>query len=171
MIQYHFTPGLKILFIGINPHPGSHRRGVPFSNNKMFWYLLHEAGLLKEGRDELRNDAQLKELYTKRFGPKYHYGLVNMVDRPSRTITELKKGEEIVGRARLQTIIAQYHPRVVCFVGKQPYRLFIGQSKVEYGWQASIGGSKIYMMHTPLHGPAAVRISELKEVGRAAGVL
>ena len=43
MIRYRYK-NAKILFVGINPHPGSFRRGVPFSNNKMFWYLLSDAG-------------------------------------------------------------------------------------------------------------------------------
>ncbi len=41
MIRYKLSTGVKILFIGINPHYGSFRRRVPFSNNKMFWYLLN----------------------------------------------------------------------------------------------------------------------------------
>jgi TDG/mug DNA glycosylase family protein len=36
MIAYKTSKNAKILFVGINPHPGSYRRGVPFSNNKMF---------------------------------------------------------------------------------------------------------------------------------------
>ena len=48
MIAYETSKDAKVLFVGINPHPGSYRRGVPFSNNKMFWYLLNRAGLLEE---------------------------------------------------------------------------------------------------------------------------
>lgn len=40
MIAYKLSKNARILFVGINPHPGSFRRGVPFSNNKMFWYRL-----------------------------------------------------------------------------------------------------------------------------------
>jgi TDG/mug DNA glycosylase family protein len=54
--QYHNS---KLLFIGINPHEGSYRRAVPFSNNKMFWYLLNQAGLIKEKVEDLRNDEKL----------------------------------------------------------------------------------------------------------------
>ena len=41
MIEYRFARNLRILFVGINPHPGSDARGVPFSNNKTFWYLVN----------------------------------------------------------------------------------------------------------------------------------
>ena len=63
MIHYQIGYGLKILFVGINPHPGSYKRGVPFSNNKMFWYLLHDAGLIIEPREFLKDDVKLKKLY------------------------------------------------------------------------------------------------------------
>ena len=46
----------KSMFVGINPHPGSYRRGVPFSNNKMFWYLLNRSGLLKEAEGEIGDE-------------------------------------------------------------------------------------------------------------------
>ena len=60
MIAYKISKNARILFVGINPHPGSYRRGVPFSNNKMFWYLLNRAGLLQEAESDLKNDQLLK---------------------------------------------------------------------------------------------------------------
>ncbi len=55
MIRYTYRNS-KILFVGINPHPGSFNRGVPLSNNKLCWYLLLEAGVTDEKRDQLRDD-------------------------------------------------------------------------------------------------------------------
>jgi TDG/mug DNA glycosylase family protein len=71
MIEYKVARSLRILFVGINPHPGSYRRGVPFSNNKTFWYLLNRSGLLNEDEAILRTDRGLKEMYDERFLPKY----------------------------------------------------------------------------------------------------
>ena len=164
MIQYQIGYGLRILFIGINPHPGSYRRGVPFSNNKMFWYLLHDAGLLVESRVLLKNDIFLKKLYLHDFKRHYHFGLLNMLDRPTRTSTEFKKIEALPGRKRLLAAIKKYKPLIVCFVGKITYKMFIGSSNFSYGWQPDIASSKMYVMHTPLHGPASVRIKELQEI-------
>jgi TDG/mug DNA glycosylase family protein len=81
----------RILFVGINPHPGSYRRGVPFSNNKMFWYLLNRVGLLQETESDLKNDQLLKLIYDKKFLPAYGLNFVNLVDRPTIDVTELKK--------------------------------------------------------------------------------
>lgn len=163
MIQYQSTNPL-ILFIGINPHPGSFKRGVPFSNNKLFWYLLSDAGLIQESRDELRDDASLLSMYKNKFNKVYQFGLVNIIDRPSRNISYLKKGEEKPGNRRLLCIIQEQRPTVVCFVGKITYQKFYGMQKVEYGWQSTIEESEIYVMHTPLRGKAEVRVVELKEV-------
>jgi len=164
MIKDQIGYGLKILFIGMNPHPGSDRRGVPFSNNKMFWYLLHEAGLLQESRDILRDDEKLLHLYLHEFKSKYRFGLINIVDRPSRTATEIKKEEAIPGRRRILAAIKKYKPKIVCFVGKITYSLFIDSSQFAYGWQDDIDHSKIYVSHAPHRGLASIRIKEFKEI-------
>ena len=100
MIAYKISKNARILFVGINPHPGSYRRGVPFSNNKMFWYLLNRVGLLQEAESDLKNDRLLKRIYDKKFLPEYGLNFVNLVDRPTIDVTELKKGEEQVGVRR-----------------------------------------------------------------------
>ena len=89
MILYRYKKP-KILFVGINPHFGSFRRGVPFSNNKLFWYLLSEAGLIKEKRDELRDDKTLGQIYREKFNAVYGLGFVNIIDRPTRDITGIE---------------------------------------------------------------------------------
>ncbi len=164
MIKYQVGYGLKILFVGVNPHPGSDRRGIPFSNNKMFWYLLHDAGLIKESRDLLKDDEQLKKLYMHSFKSKYRFGISNMVSRPSRTANELKRVEAIPGRKNLHAEIKKYKPKVVCFVGKITYSLFIDSNDFTFGWQPDIESSKIYVMHSPNHGYAKIRIKELQEI-------
>jgi double-stranded uracil-DNA glycosylase len=168
MIRFKLSHGMKILFVGINPHPGSYRRGVPFSNNKMFWYLLHDAGLLPETRQDLRDDKKLKEVYNNRFNRIYQLGLINLIDRPTKTVSELRRSESIHGRKRLFAAIRRYHPHIVCFVGKTPYQFFSELSQCTYGWQPKIASSKIYVMHAPHHGPAIIRIHELQELSAAA---
>ena len=92
-IPYYYESA-SLLFVGINPHPGSHRRRVPFSNNKSFWYHLSQAGLIDASREQLRDDTFLQELYRTRFESEFGLGLVNMIDRPSVSIADLKPGEE-----------------------------------------------------------------------------
>lgn len=163
MIRYQYKTA-HILFIGINPHPGSFKRSVPFSNNKLFWYLLSDAGLIQESRSELKHDAFLKDFYRNKFNKVYKYGLVNLIERPTHNITFLKKGEEIQGQKKINHIIKKQKPSVVCFVGKITYQKFSSVLSIDFGWQKKIFESDIYVMHAPLRGKAEIRVSELKAV-------
>jgi len=167
MIEYKFGRKMSILFVGTNPHPGSYRRGVPFSNNKTFWYLLNRAGLLHEDESDMRKDSSLKEMCDRRFLPRYRLGFINLVDRPTTQVTELKKGEERPGVERALKTIVTYKPRVVCFIGKITYIIFRGSRDCDFGWQEDIGDSRVYVMHFPIRGPASIRIEELQEMKAA----
>lgn len=168
MILYKISKNAKILFVGINPHPGSDRRGVPFSNNKMFWYLLNRAGLLEEVESDLKSDEMLKHIYDKKFISKYALNFVNLVDRPTVDVSKLIKGEEQAGVSRALKIIRTHKPKVVCFIGKVTFNKFQGSRECDYGWQENIEHSRVYLMHFPIRGLASVRVRELREIKRAA---
>ncbi len=161
MIKYYLPKHAKILFIGINPHHGSFRRGVPFSNNKTFWYLLNQSGIINEKLEDLRDDAKLKEIYSRKFSSVYRLGLINVISRPSRNVSELKKGEEAAGKKRILSAIKESKPFVVCFVGKVTFQKFSGEKEVNFGWQKEIFGSKVFVMHFPIRGAASIRLKDL----------
>jgi double-stranded uracil-DNA glycosylase len=133
----------------------------------MFWYLLSDAGILKEKRNELRDDEALKRIYKERFNDIYGLGFVNIINRPTRDITGLKKCEELPGRRRISRIIKMENPPVVCFIGKVAYEKYIGSKEFSFGWQAPINKSRIFVMHFPLRGEAIVRTRELRDVVQA----
>ena len=133
----------------------------------MFWYLLSDAGILKEKRDELRNDEDLRRIYNEKFNVIYRLGFVNIINRPTRDITALKKGEELPGCRRISRIIKTEHPPVVCFIGKVAYEKYIGSKDFSFGWQEPINKSRIFVMHFPLRGQAIVRTRELRDVVQA----
>ncbi len=160
----YFFETASLLFVGINPHPGSARRGVPFSNNKSFWYHLSEAWLIDASRELLKEDAFLQDLYQHRFEKEFWLWLVNIVDRASISISELKSWEEEEWRKRLTNIITNYQPAIVCFVGKSPYEKYTGKNTLEYGRQEKIWNSEIYLKHDPLRWYTSIRIDELKEI-------
>jgi TDG/mug DNA glycosylase family protein len=163
MIRYIYNEA-RLLFVGINPHPGSFSRGVPFSNNKLFWYLLSEAGLIKERRDELRDDKTLGQIYREKFNAVYGLGFVNIIDRPTRDITEIEKHEELPGRKKILRIIKTEMPKIVCFIGKVAYERYTGLKQFSFGWQKNMGTSKVFVMHFPLRGKAIIRVRELRKV-------
>jgi len=164
MIKYRISSGMNILFVGINPHCGSFKRGVPFSNNKMFWYLLRKAGIIDENPGDLKNDAKLKEIYSKKFNPVYKLGFINIINRPTQDISQLKKGEENEGRRKILRIIRVYRPKVVCFIGKITYERFSNSKEFDFGWQNDLYNSRVYVMHFPIRGRASIRVRELKEL-------
>ncbi len=161
MINYIYKNS-ELLFVGVNPHPGSHRRGVPFSNNKMFWYLLARAKLITEDENNLRDDEKLKQFYLTKFNRIHKLGIINLIERPTPGIAALKKGEEIEGRGRITKIIKVHKPKLVCFIGKSTYQKYSGLKDADFGWQADIALAKVFVMHAPLRGLASVRIEELK---------
>ena len=94
-------------------------------------------------------------------------GFVNIINRPARDITELKKGEELPGRRRISRIIKTENPPVVCFIGRVSYEKYIGSKDFSFGWQEPINHSRIFVMHFPLRGQAIVRTRELRKVAQA----
>lgn len=164
MITYALSKNAKILFVGINPHYGSYRRGVPFSNNKMFWYLLNRSGVIREDIEELRKDESLKRIYRNKFVRIYGLNFTNIITRPSRDVSQLKRGEEHRGRRRILHAISGNKPKVVCFIGKIAYSKFLGSVDFEFGWQKNIYDSRVYVMHFPIRGKASVRVKELREI-------
>ena len=167
MIVYKYSKDMRILFVGINPHHGSYRRGIPFSNNKMFWSLLSRSGIIHENEKDLKVDTTLKQIYNQKFNQVYKLGFVNLIDRPTYDISELKKGEENRGRKRVLSIVKKYDPPIVCFIGKVSFEKFSQSKDFDFGWRKeNIYKSKIFIMHFPIRGRAKVRIDELKEMNR-----
>lgn len=168
MIKYAISKNARIMFIGINPHHGSYNRGIPFSNNKMFWYLLNRSGIINEPEAALRQDDNLRYVYKNKFIKNYKLNFTNIITRPSRSIAELRPGEEVAGRKRILNLISRFTPNVVCFIGKVTYEKFLGHAGFDFGWQNDIFNSKAYLMHFPIRGRADIRVRELKEVAKVA---
>lgn len=155
---------MQILFVGINPSPGTYNIGVPFSSNKTFWYLLNKSGLINEKNVDLKNNIKLKQIYNTKFTTTYKFGLINIINRPTPNVSSLVKGEESTGRRKILKIIKRCNPKVVCFIGKITYETFSHERKFDYGWQKDIYDSKSYVMHYPLHGKMSVRVLDLKKI-------
>ena len=65
---------------------------------------------LRKERDQLRDDEALRRIYKEKFNIIYGLGFVNIINRPTRDITALKKGEELPGRRRISRIIKTENP-------------------------------------------------------------
>jgi TDG/mug DNA glycosylase family protein len=102
------TPGLEILFVGINPGLKSARLGHYYAGpGNLFWRCLHESGLIPV-RLAPQQDRRLLE-----FG----IGITDCVARPSRSAAEVTPNEFRTGAPLLAAKVAQFRPRIVCFNG------------------------------------------------------
>jgi TDG/mug DNA glycosylase family protein len=106
-------PGLRVLFVGINPGIRSAAVGHHFAGfSNRFWRLLHDSGLVPRPLG-WKDDRRL---------PEWGFGITNLVPRPTRGIEELRPREYLAGRRALFAKVRRYRPRVVALVGITIYR-------------------------------------------------
>ncbi|MFI5224418.1 MAG: mismatch-specific DNA-glycosylase, partial [Nitrospirales bacterium] len=104
----HIRPGVRILFVGINPGLRSAATGHHFAgHSNRFWKLLFESKLASEPLTH-QDDWRL---------PDWGLGLTNIIQRPSAGIDVLKPREYIAGRKRLIATVKHYRPHVVALLG------------------------------------------------------
>src|SRR5207249_5167786 len=101
------APGLKILFVGINPGLYSAAIGHHFGRpGNRFWPALHRSGFTDRQLDP-REDRSLTAL---------GIGITNLVPRTTAVATELDPAELAAGAAALRRKVRRHRPRVVAFL-------------------------------------------------------
>ena len=115
-MQDRIAPGVKLLFVGINPGVRSATTGHHFAGpSNRFWKLLWEARLTPEPFTH-EDDVRLPEL---------GMGVTNLVARPSPGIDVLKPAEYVAGWKILEQKIAHFRPAVVALVGVTLWRAIL----------------------------------------------
>jgi TDG/mug DNA glycosylase family protein len=134
-------PGLRLLFVGINPGLVSGATGHHFARpGNRFWPTLYGAGLTPR---LLRPDegATLLEL---------GIGITNLVARTTATAAELSRDELRDGGERLRVLVEQIRPGIVAFVGKGAYETAFDRRRVAIGPQAErLAGSEVWVLPNP----------------------
>ena len=106
-------PGVRVLFVGINPGVRSAQTGHHFAGfSNRFWKLLAESRLVPEPITYV-DDARLTE-----FG----FGITNLIARPSPGINDLVPAEYVEGWRILDRKIRRYKPQIVALVGVTLFR-------------------------------------------------
>ena len=106
-------PGVRILFVGINPGLRSAATGHHFAGySNRFWKLLFESKLVPELLT-YQDDWRL---------PDWGLGLTNIIERPSAGADVLKPREYIAGRKRLIATVKHYRPHTIALLGVTIYR-------------------------------------------------
>jgi double-stranded uracil-DNA glycosylase len=134
-------PGLRVLFVGINPSLRSAEVGHHFARpGNRFWPTLHAAGFTPR---RLRPDED-HEL------PEHGIGVTNLAFRPTRAASELSAAELRAGAAELEAAVRRHAPGLVAIVGLTAYRAAFGRPSAGMGLQPEeIGGRPVWVLPNP----------------------
>lgn len=152
-LRDRIRPGVRVLFVGINPGVRSATVGHHFAGpSNRFWKLLYESGLVSE-RIGYEDDERLGE---------WGYGITNLVPRASPGIDDLRPAEYTAGWRALERKIRKYKPAVVALVGVTLYRAILPlvdagsaaasgrAARVQLGLQrVSIRGAQVFVLPNP----------------------
>ncbi|MFT3894053.1 MAG: G/U mismatch-specific DNA glycosylase [Anaerolineales bacterium] len=123
------SPGLHVLFCGINPGLYSGAVGHHFARpGNRFWPVLHQAGFT----DKLLAPEEEKGLLVA------GYGITNLVERATATADELASEELVKGQKRLIGKLKRYQPTIVAILGIGAYRTAFGYPKATVGEQSEL---------------------------------
>ena len=154
-LRDRIKPGVRVLFVGINPGVRSAQTGHHFAGfSNRFWKLLYESRLVPEpityeGDDRL---------------PDFGFGITNIVPRATPGIDTLLPGEYVEGRVKLRRKIQRYRPAIVAMVGVTVFRAMFPERKgvVTLGLQPErIGESAIFVLPNPSGRNANFSYSEM----------
>lgn len=135
-------PGLRVLFVGINPGVRSAAVDHHFAgHSNRFWKLLFESGLVPH-RVSYEDDDLL---------PGWGYGITNLVARPTPGVGDLSLQELRAGRRTLLRKVRRLEPRIVALVGMTVYRvLFDARGAIVPGPAAErFGGAQVFVLPNP----------------------
>lgn len=131
-------PGLRVLFVGINPGVKTARARLHFANPRnAFWGALHEGGLTPTRMDP-SEQTRLLEL---------GMGITNAVTRATPGSADVTKEDVERGRERLRRLVEDLAPQWVAFVGKEAYRMATGGGTREHGeMPAPFAGARAFVL-------------------------
>ena len=143
LLRDRIRPGVRVLFVGINPGVRSALTGHHFAGfSNRFWKLLYDSRLVPQSIS-YEDDDRL---------PEWGYGITNIVPRPTPGIDTLERHEYVAGRRTLRRKILRYKPAVVALVGVTVFRAMFPERKdaVALGLQRErIGDSEVFVLPNP----------------------
>ncbi|EPQ61680.1 Bgt-2231 [Blumeria graminis f. sp. tritici] len=177
------APNLICLFVGLNPGLQTSISGHAYAHpSNLFWKLLYSSGCTSR-RCYPNEDADLPELF--------NLGNTNIVARPTRNSSELKRKELDAGYSGLVTKIIKFRPESVCIVGKSIWESIwrcrhgksISKIEFKYGWQdeterlggvnddnTSWSGARVFVACSTSGLAASLKPEEKESIWRELGI-
>jgi len=159
------APGLRVVFVGINPGLYSAATGHHFARpGNRFWKALHQSGFTQR---ILRPDED-GDL------PALGIGITNLVRRASAGAADLSSDELRAGARSLRRSVGRLHPEFVAFLGLGAFRIAFGRPKAAIGEQPDrISPARVWLLPNPSGLNAHHQLPELTarfaELAAAAG--
>jgi TDG/mug DNA glycosylase family protein len=141
------APGLRVVFVGINPGRVSAAARAHFANPRNdFWRLLHAAGFTSV---PLGPERQWE-------APEHGIGITNAAYRTTPGSGDLRRADFAGSAERLERIAAELRPGWLAFVGKEAYRGAFNE-RAALGEQARrLGETRLFVLPSTSPANAAV---------------
>ena len=148
----YLRPGLRLVFIGLNPGLLSAQQGKYYARTaNRFWPALSASNFF--GMPVRAGDERV--LFEK------GVGFTDVVKRASGQIDELASAEIMAGAKALRRKLKRYAPQLACFIGVTGYRWLFevpARIKIALGLQSEkIGETHLYVL--PSTSPATAHYS------------
>jgi TDG/mug DNA glycosylase family protein len=150
------APGLRAVFVGINPSLYSAAAGAHFARpGNRFWPALHAAGLTPR----LLKPYEQAELLP------LGMGITNIAPRPTARADELTAEELRTGYAALVRKLRRLRPAAVAFLGISAYRIATGDAKAAIGpHEVTVAGARVWLLPNPSGLNAHYQLADLARI-------
>jgi len=166
-------PGLKLLFVGINPGLWTAATQTHFAHpGNRFYPALRRAGIIDRTFDLNVPMTDDDRAYLLARG----LGNTNLVNRATARADELTPAELRAGRLRLEAFVAHHRPLVVAIAGITAYRTAFEVRTARSGEQReALAGARLWVVSNPsglnAHETIDTLAAAYAEPARAAGVI
>lgn len=147
MVPDLIGPGLRLLFVGINPGLWTAATSTHFAHpGNRFYPALLLGGVIEREIDRGcgMSDADRAHLIARGIG------ITNVAHRATAKASELTADELRTGGAQLRGFVAEHRPAVVAVAGITAYRTAFRQPKVVTGRQAEpFEGAELWIVPNP----------------------
>jgi double-stranded uracil-DNA glycosylase len=165
-------PGLKLLFVGINPGLWTAATQTHFNHpGNRFYPALYQAGLIDIVVDRGRgmSDDERRHLVERGIG------ITNLVRRATARASELTSSELREGSRHVEQFVAAHRPNVVAVAGISAYREAFTRPKAREGRQdEGVAGAELWVVPNPsglnAHATIASLAAAYRSAGEAAGI-
>lgn len=166
-------PGVRLLFVGINPGLWTAATQAHFSRRgNRFYPALFRAGITDRVIDASAGYSPADREHLLERG----VGITNLVARATANAAELSAGELAAGAQELARRVQAIQPQVAAVLGISAYRTAFGRPKAVCGPQPeTLGGAQLWVAPNPsglnAHATLATLGEAYREIAVAAGVV